>query len=247
MRNIKLTIEYDGSRYDGWQKQKGKGKSDTVMERIENVLEKMEGEGIELIGAIRTEAGVHAYQQIANFKTDSQMKPYEIKHYLNRFLPMDIAVLEVEEVDERFHSSFHAKGFQFEYKISMEEVPSVFQRKYQYYSFKKLDGLKMRDAAKLMIGKHDFKAFANNKRMKKSTERKIIDIDIYVGIDEMSITIQADDFWPFFARTIVGVLLQVGRGEMTIQQVKDLVDGKEYKEELEIAEAKGLFLQEVIY
>lgn len=111
MRNIKLLIEYDGSRYAGWQKQKGKGKSDTIMERIESVLEKMEGEKIEVIGAIRTEAGVHAYQQVANFRTNSRMKPYEIKHYLNRFLPMDIAVLEVEEVDERFHSSFHAKSF----------------------------------------------------------------------------------------------------------------------------------------
>lgn len=247
MRNIKLLIEYDGSRYDGWQRQKGKGKNETIMERIENVLEKMEGEKIELIGAIRTEAGVHAYQQVANFKTNSKMKLYEIKHYLNRFLPMDIAVLEVEEVDERFHSSFHAKSFQFEYKISMEDVPSVFQRKYQYYSFKKLDGLKMRDAAKIMLGRHDFKAFANNKRMKKSTERKMIDIDIYVGIDEMSITIQADDFWPFFARTIVGVLLQVGRGDLTLQQVRDLVEGRETEIEPEIAEAKGLFLQEVIY
>lgn len=240
-------MEYDGSRYDGWQKQKGKGKSDTIMERVENVLEKMEGESIELIGALRTEAGVHAYRQVANFKTNSSMKPYEIKHYLNRFLPMDIAVLEVEEVDERFHSSFHAKSFQFEYKISMEEVSSVFQRKYQYYSFKKLDGLKMRDAAKIIMGKHDFKAFANNKRMKKSTERNIKDIDIYVGIDEISITIQGDDFWPFFARTIVGVLLQVGRGDLTLKQVKDLVEGKACDFEPEIAEAKGLFLQEVNY
>lgn len=247
MRNIKLLIEYDGSRYAGWQKQKGKGKSDTIMERIENVLEKMEGEKIELIGALRTEAGVHAYQQVANFKTNSKMKLYEMKHYLNRFLPMDIAVIEVEEVEERFHSSFHAKSFQFEYKISMEDVPSVFQRKYQYYSFKKLDGLKMRDAAKILLGKHDFKAFANNKRMKKSTERWIRELDIYVGVDEMSITIQADDFWPFFARTIVGVLLQVGRGELALEQVKDLVEGKVLDVELEIAEAKGLFLQEVIY
>lgn len=247
MKNIKLLIEYDGSRYDGWQKQKGKGKKDTIMERIENVLEKMEGETIELIGAIRTEAGVHAYQQVANFKTDTRMKPYEIKQYLNRFLPMDIAVLEAEEVDERFHSSFHAKGFQFEYKISMEEVPSVFQRKYEYYSFKKLDGLKMRDAAGVMKGKHDFRAFANNKRMKKSTERTIRDIDVYVGIDEISITIEGDDFWPFFARTIVGVLLQVGRGELSVKQVKNLVEGRETDIEPEIAEAKGLFLQKVLY
>lgn len=245
MRNIRLVIEYDGSRYCGWQK--GKGKGDSICEKLEGVLEKMEGEKIELIPAIRTEAGVHAYEQIANFKTNTNMKMYEIKHYLNRFLPMDIAILEVDEVPERFHSGFNAKAFTFEYKISMGDVPSVFDRKYNYYSFKKLDGLKMRDGAKYMIGQHDFKALANNKRMKKSTERKIYDIDIYVGVDEISITLKADDFWPFLARTMVGILLQVGRGEIEPKYVKQIIEGNTENYQLEIAEARGLFLQEVSY
>ena len=246
MRNIRLVIEYDGSRYDGWQKQARKG-SNTIQDKIENVLEKMEGEKIEVVVAARTEAGVHAYQQVANFKTNSDMKLYEIKHYLNRFLPMDIAVLEVDEVPERFHSSFLAKSFKYEYKITMGEVPSVFQRKYNYYSFQKLDSLKMRDAAKYLIGKHDFKAFSDNKRMKKSTVREIYDIDIYMGIEEMSITIHADDFWPHMARIIVGTLIKVGKGEMEPKKMKDVLESMDREQAGETAEAKGLFLQEVCY
>ena len=118
MRNIRLVIEYDGSRYDGWQKQARKG-SNTIQDKIEAVLEKMEGKPVELIGAARTEAGVHAYAQVANFKTDTDLKMYEIRQYLNRYLPRDIAVLEVDEVQDRFHSSFSAKSFIYEYKITM--------------------------------------------------------------------------------------------------------------------------------
>ncbi len=246
MRNIRIVLEYDGSRYDGWQKQARKG-SNTIQEKIESVLEKMEGKPVELIGAARTEAGVHAYAQVANFKTDTKLKMYEIKHYLNRYLPMDIAVLEVDEVPERFHSSFLAKSFKYEYKITMGEVPSVFQRKYNFYSFHKLDGEQMREAAKYLIGKHDFKAFSDNKRMKKSTVREIFDIDIYMDIEEMSITIHGDDFWPRMARIIVGTLISVGRGEMKPEAVKEVLESLDREKAGETAEAKGLFLQEVCY
>ncbi len=247
MRNIKLVIEYDGSRYDGWQKQPGNPKSVTIQDKIESVLSKMENEQIQLIGAARTEAGVHAYNQIANFTSNTDMKLYEIKHYLNRFLPRDIAVLEVAEVPERFHSSFNAKAFQYEYKISMGEVPSVFERKYNYYSFHKLDSLKMRQAAKYFIGKHDLKAFSDNKRMKKSTERTIHKLDIYSDINEIVVTIEADDFWPNMARIIVGTLMEVGEGNMEPDYVKEVIESKDREKAGPTAEARGLFLQEVIY
>ncbi len=247
MRNIKLVIEYDGSRYDGWQKQPGNPKSVTIQDKIESVLSKMENEQIQLIGAARTEAGVHAYNQIANFTSNTDMKLYEIKHYLNRFLPRDIAVLEVAEVPERFHSSFNAKAFQYEYKISMGEVPSVFERKYNYYSFHKLDSLKMRQAAKYFIGKHDLKAFSDNKRMKKSTERTIHKLDIYSDINEIVVTIEADDFWPNMARIIVGTLMEVGEGNMEPDYIKEVIESKDREKAGPTAEARGLFLQEVIY
>ena len=127
MRNIQLVIEYDGSRYDGWQKQAGKSAM-TIQDKIEDVLEKMENQPVEVI---------HAYRQVASFKTNSDLKVYEIKQYLNRYLPRDIAIIEAIEAPERFHASFNAAGFEYEYKISIGEVPSVFERKYNYYCFKR--------------------------------------------------------------------------------------------------------------
>jgi tRNA pseudouridine38-40 synthase len=247
MRNIKLVLEYDGSRYDGWQKQAGNNKSITIQDKIEGVLEKMENEPVTVIGAARTEAGVHAYAQIANFTTNTDMKLYEIKHYLNRYLPRDIAVLEVAEVPERFHSSFNAKAFRYEYKISMGEVQSVFERKYNYYSFHKLDILKMKQGAKHLIGKHDFKAFSDNRRMKKSTERTINQIDIYSDINEIVITIEADDFWPNMARIIVGTLIEMGEGNREPDSMKDILESGNRDKAGMTAEARGLFLQEVLY
>lgn len=247
MRNIQLVIEYDGSRYDGWQKQPKYPNRVTIQDKIESVLNKMENEEIELIGAARTEPGVHAYAQIANYLTNSKMKPYEIKHYLNRFLPRDIAIKEVLEVPERFHSSFNAKSFVYEYKIGIGEVPNVFNRKYSYYCFDKLDVKAMRSAATHLIGKHDFKAFSDNKRMKKSTEREIFECDIYGDLDEVSITIHADDFWPNMARIIVGTLLEVGTGKMSPEQIPIIIESKNRENAGETAEAKGLFLSEVKY
>ena len=247
MRNIKLLLEYDGSRYDGWQKQLKNGKSITIQDKVEDVLFKMEGEKVELIGAARTEAGVHAYAQIANFKTESTKKLYEIKHYLNRYLPRDIAVLEVWEVPERFHSSFNAKSFTYEYKITMGEVASVFDRKYNYYSFDSLDVKAMKEASKVLIGKHDFKSFSDNKRMKKSTEREIFSLDIYGDIKEILITIKADDFWPHMARIIVGTLIEVGRGTILPSEMKTILTSLDREKAGPTAEARGLFLQDVSY
>lgn len=247
MRNIKLVIEYDGSRYDGWQKQPKNLKSITVQDKIESVLSKMDNEEITLIGAARTEAGIHAYAQIANFLTNTDMKLIEIKHYLNRFLPRDIAVLDVIEEQERFHSSFNAKSFKYVYKIAMGEVASVFDRKYTYYSFHKLDSSKMQEAAKYMIGKHDFKAFSDNKRMKKSTEREILDINIHGNEDEVEITIQADDFWPNMARIMVGTLIEVGNGNIKKDAVKDIILSKNREMAGPTASPSGLFLLEVLY
>ncbi len=246
MRNIKLVLEYDGSRYDGWQKQKN-GKGQTVQEKIEEVLKKMTGEEIELIGAARTEAGVHAYGQIANFKTGTQMKAYEIKRYLNRYLPRDIAALEVLETPERFHSSFNAKSFRYEYKITTGEAPSVFDRKYNYYSFKPLDIGKMREAAKGFLGKKDFRALSDNKRMKKSTVREIYEIDIYGGAHEISIMVHGDDFWPHMARILAGTLMEAGYGNIEPSRIPEILASRDREQAGPTAEAKGLFLQEVLY
>lgn len=246
MRNIELIIEYDGSRYHGWQKQKN-SKAVTIQDKIEDVLEKMEGEKIEVIGAARTEPGVHAYGQIANFKTNTDMKLYEIKHYLNRYLPQDIAVLQVLEVPERFHSSYLAKSFEYEYKITTGEVPSVFQRKYNFYSFHELDILKMKKAAKYFIGKNDLCAFSDNKRMKKTTVREIYQLEIDTDMNEINIHIEADDFWPRMARIIIGTLIEVGRGTIEPDEIPAIIESRDREKAGPAAEAKGLFLSDVVY
>lgn len=247
MRNIRLVLEYDGSRYDGWQKQAGNTKNITVQEKVEAVLSKMEGETIEVVGGARTEAGVHAYAQIANFRTGTDMKLIEMKHYLNRFLPMDIAVLEAEEVPERFHAAFNAKAFIYEYHITMGEVPSVFNRKFNYYSFKALDTRRMKKAAAVLLGKHDFKAFTDNRRMKKSTVREIHAIDIYGDDKEIILAIKADDFWPHMARIIAGTLIEIGKGAMEPEKMQEILASGDREKAGPTEEAKGLFLKEILY
>ena len=247
MRNIQLIIEYDGSRYAGWQKQAGKENLNTIQAKIEEVLTKMEDKSVELIGAVRTEPGIHAYRQVANFHTNSKKKPLEIKQYLNRYLPMDIAVLEVLEVPERFHSAFLIQEVVFEYHVVIGEIPSVFERKYSYYSFKKPDVARMKKAAGYLLGKHDFKGFSDNKRMKKSTVRDLKDLTIYADEKEILFTITADDFWPHMARIIVGTLLEIGKGEKEPEVMKQILEQGDRELAGELIDAKGLFLADVNY
>ncbi len=249
MRNIKLLIEYDGSRYDGWVEAKtgGHGKNGSVSGKISEVLKQMENHDTELTGAIRTEAGVHAYRQVAAFKTETEMTPLEIKRYLNRYLPRDIAVLEASLADERFHPAFNAKGFTFEYHITVGDVPSVFDRKYNYYYFKNPDVEKMKKAASIFLGKHDFAGFSDNKRMKKSTVREITGFDIYKSGNEISFTITGDDFWPNMVRIIIALLLEIGTGEKEASVIDKIFETGDRSLAPEAIDSKGLFLTEVHY
>ncbi len=247
MRNIRLVIEYDGSRYDGWQLGPRFDNKQTIKGKIEGVLKLMENEDINLVAASRTEPGVHAYAQIANYTTNTTMKPWQIKQYLNRYLPQDIAVTQVDDVPDRFNSSFNAKAIIYEYKVCTADVPSVFERKYNYYCFDKLDIGKMKYAAKAFLGKHDLKAFSDNKRLKKSTVRNIYELSVYGGEEELLITIKADDFWPNMARIIVGTHIEVGRGNIDAGTVGDIIESGDRQKAGPTAPAKGLFLSEVIY
>ena len=247
MRNIKLEIEYDGSRYDGWPKKIGSSKDISVQDKIEAVLFRMEEAQVDLIGAARTEAGVHAYRQIANFHTNSKKKLFEIEQYMNRYLPRDIAVLRASEEHERFHAAFHAVSFVYEYHITMGEVPSVFDRKYNYYSFRPLNLELMRQAAANLLGKHDFRACSENKRQKKSTEREIYSIDIYGDEKEAVISLCGDDFWPCMVRILVGTLMEIGAGKRQLDSILSMLEEKDRAMAGELADAKGLFLTTVNY
>ena len=245
MRNIRLTIEYDGSRYQGWARLGKNESNNSISNKIIEVLEKMTGEkDIELFCGCRTEVGVHAYAQVANFKTSCPMKCLEIKHYLNRYLPMDIAVTEVKEAPERFHSQLNAVSKTYIYRMTVCDVPSVFERKYTYHCFKTPDIKLMQQAAQLLIGKQDFKNFSTAKKS-KSTIRTVTDIDIYGDLEEIQITIQADDFLHNMARLIIGTLLDIGNGTRKKEDIEKIFAGKAAVSEP--CDPKGLFLQEISY
>jgi len=246
MRNIKLTIEYDGSRYSGWQRL-GKGESENTIEnKLLEVIHKMSGETVELFCGCRTEVGVHAYAQIANFKTKVDMKLYEIKNYFNRYLPMDIAVTDVEEMPERFHASLNAKSKTYLYRIAIGDAPCVFDRKYTYYSFDKPDIELMKKATEQLIGSHDYKDFSTVKRS-KSTIKEIYSIDITQDAKEIHITIKANDFIHNMARMVISTLLEIGLGKRKMDDIEAIFDPESSEAGSQSADAQGLFLQGIEY
>lgn len=246
MRNIKLTLEFDGSRYQGWQRL-GKGESsNTVSNKITDVLHKMTNEEIDLQCGCRTEVGVHAYGQVVNFKTTSPMELHQIRHYLNRYLPHDIAVVDIEEKPERFHASLNATSKTYLYRIAANDAPSVFERKYIYHSFKTPDVDLMKQAAIEFLGEHDFKTFSTVKRS-KSTVKTVKNIDIYHDGDEIQITIEANDFLHNMNRMIISFIMEVGLGNRKISEIELLLNSKPVAEPAAPCDPKGLFLQDVSY
>lgn len=244
MRNIKLTLEYDGSRYNGWQRLGKDDNSGTIEAKLFEVIKKMSGEDANLHCASRTETGVHAHEQVVNFKTASPMKLYEIKNYFNRYLPMDIAVIDIEEMPEKFHASLNVKSITYLYRISIGDVPSVFERKYMYYCFKKPDVHKMVIASKTLLGRHDFEHFSTVKKA-KSTEREIKSIEIYGDEHEIQITITANSFLHNMARMMIGTLLDVGLSNRPLSDMEKILEGTAASSAP--AKPHGLFMEKAAY
>ena len=243
MRNIKLTIEYDGSRYQGWSRGKGES-TNTISNKIIDVIQKMTGESVELYCGARTEVGVHAYGQVANFKTNCDISALEMQRYLNRYLPMDIAITDLTEVPERFHAQLNAREKVYVYRMTVNSVPSVFERKFAYHCFQRPSKELMDEAAALLIGKHDFRAFSTVKQ-NKSTIREIREIEIYEDYEEMQITIIADDFLHNMQRLIVATLLDIGTGIRPAEDITNIFNGTAVPSAP--CDPKGMYLQEIIY
>ena len=199
---------------------------------------------VDLYCGCRTEVGVHAYAQIVNFKTESTMDVQDIKHYLNRYLPMDIAITDVEEVDDRFHAQLNARYKTYVYRMTISDVPSVFDRKTTYHCYKIPDKKRMQQAALHLIGKHDFKNFSTVKKT-KSTIREVTNIEIYDDIEEMQITLRADDFLHNMARIIIGTLLDIGFGTRSLDDIDAIFDGT--ADASAPCDPKGLYLQDIEY
>lgn len=245
MRNIKLLIQYDGTRYSGWQSQEHTGQ--TIQGKLQAVLERMTGETVDLQGSGRTDAGVHARGQVANFRTDFQGSCEEILYYMNRYLPEDIAVLEVEEADLRFHSRLNAVRKTYVYQIWNSSIPDVFSRKYVYTVEEELDVKAMRQAAGLLCGTHDFRAFCSNKRMKKSTVRTLESIRIEQEGDKICLTFTGNGFLYNMVRILTGTLLEVGLHQRQPQEMSEIFQSLNREKAGFTAPAQGLYLDSVAY
>lgn len=250
MKNYKMVIAYDGTRYDGWQKQGNTEK--TIQGKLELILEKMVGQPVEVHGSGRTDAGVHSKGQVANFHIDTKLSCEEIQNYLNMYLPKDIGVLSVTEVPERFHSRLHAVGKTYEYCIITSKVPHVFERNYVYFYEKPLDVYAMRQASLSLIGEHDFLGFCSLKKMKKSSIRTITSIEIeeiqMQGVqDEIRITVTGNGFLYNMVRIIVGTLIEIGAGNKKSEDIETILKTKNRQLAGMTAPASGLSLKEVYY
>ena len=243
--NYKLVLQYDGTKLNGWQKQ---GNTDnTIQGKLEAILERMYGEYVEIHGSGRTDAGVHAFGQVANFHASGKFSLEEIKDALNEYLSKDIRVLKVENVDERFHARLTAKAKTYEYRIDNGEVADVFQRKYVMREENPLDLEVMREAAGYLVGTHDFKTFCANKKMKKSTVRTIYSIDIEDNNGIVSIKYRGNGFLYNMVRILTGTLIEVGRGMRSPEEMQDIINTQDRGAAGFTAPAQGLYLLEVEY
>ena len=245
IKNYKITIQYDGSRYKGWQVQKSTDM--TIQGKLQDVLSTMAGQEIEVIGSGRTDAGVHAYGQVANFHMPDRFSAQEILDYLNHYLPMDIAVLNIEEVGERFHARFNAISKTYVYRIHTSNIPNVFERKYMYTYTPKLDVKRMRQAADYLLGTHDFAAFCGNSKMKKSTVRTIMDIIIEEMEYEIRISYTGDGFLQQMIRIMTGTLIEVGNGMKRPEDILQILESKNRSNAGYTVPAEGLQLKGVQY
>lgn len=244
-KNYKLKISYDGSRYFGWEHQPDR---ETIQGKIETVLARMvDKDMVDVIGAGRTDAGVHARAMIANVHLDTQMSPEEIRDYANRYLPDDIAILEVREAADRFHARYKAVGKTYQYTCFDGPVKPVFDRKYYTPLDQELDVEAMQEAAYFLEGKHDYKSFCGNSRMKKSTVRIVDTITVRRRKGYVYLTFHGTGFLQNMVRIMSGTLIEVGLGRKRPEEVGEILEACDRKVAGPTAPAKGLCLLKVDY
>lgn len=245
MNNYKMILQYEGTRYQGWQRQEST--ENTVQGKLELLLTRMCGQKVEIQGSGRTDAGVHARGQVANAHLETRMTPEEIRDYMNRYLPEDIGVLSVEMVPDRFHSRLLAKGKTYCYQVINSGIPHVFDRRYAYVYKEKLDMEAMRRAAEQLTGTHDFATFTSAKKSKKSTVRTIDSITIEQEGDILRFLFSGDGFLFHMVRILMGTLLEVGEGKRCPEEMAGILAGHDRSLAGPLVPAVGLTLMEVRY
>jgi tRNA pseudouridine38-40 synthase len=243
--NFKLIIEYDGSRYHGWQRQKN---DRSIQGEIEKALETMTAGSVTLIGSGRTDAGVHAQGQVANFKCNTRLEPEALMNGLNSLLEDDIVIKVCEPVSATFHARYDAKSKVYHYQILNKPLPVAIGRHYSWFIRKDLNREAMRAAIAQIIGRHDFKAFEGTGSARQHTTRHIYSAQLR-GPDSglLIFQIEADGFLRYMVRNIVGTLVDVGLGKLTPRDFKRILDSKDRSQASATAPAQGLILIKVNY
>jgi tRNA pseudouridine38-40 synthase len=244
-KHFKLTIAYDGSNYAGWQLQPN---GRTIQELVERALAKIARGPVRIHGSGRTDAGVHANAQVANCSLVTSLSTGTLRRALNANLPADIRALRVQEIDARFHARFSAKQKEYRYQIDCGAVADPFLRAYAWHHPRPLNLTAMRRAARLLKGRHDFAALsANPLRPIETTVRTVSKVTVARRGTVLTIAVVADGFLYKMVRSMVGALVKVGEGRMTIDQLRKLVTAKKRTALVETAPAHGLFLWRVLY
>ena len=244
MRNIKLIIEYDGKDFNGWQKQPNKL---NIQGEIERAIEGVTKEKVELYASGRTDAGVHAFGQVANFKTNSNIPIEKMATAINSQLKYSIRIKKAEEVEENFHSRYNCKEKTYMYIINNEEQASAIFRNMEYHFPKKLDIEKMQKAAKYFEGEHDFSAFKSSGTSSKSSVRKIYNADVSTYNGRIIIKLTGNGFLYNMVRIIAGTLLEVGMGAIKPESIKEIIEDKDRKKAGKTLPPHGLYLVKVEY
>jgi tRNA pseudouridine38-40 synthase len=245
MRTVRLTIEYDGTNYRGWQVQ---AMGLTVQGTIEKKLSLITGETIHLMGSGRTDAGAHALGQVAHFKTESRLDVASLQRALNSLLPSDIVIRKTDEVSEDFHARKGARSKVYVYRILNRDLPSAFRRRYAWHIPQKLDLEAMKKGTDRLIGEHDFSSFRSAGSSTRTAIRRVFRAEWRKGREGLlRFEIEANGFLKQMVRGIVGTLVEVGKGKIPPEEVEKILDSKDRKKGGPTAPAHGLFLKEVKY
>lgn len=244
MRNLRLDICYDGTRYKGWQRLSSD--DNTIQGKLERTLSRILGESVEICGSGRTDAGTHAVGQVANFHCESNLSCGDILSKLREYLPEDIGICDCRNVSERFHARLNAKEKTYRYRLWNSDKPCVFDRRFVHVDRRRFDLAAMQRASQHYIGTHDFSAFCGNKNMKKSTVRCIQSFHIEQVDEELVFTVTGNGFLQHMVRIMVGTLLEVGSGERNADSIPALYGGVRADAGPAVPSC-GLCLMEVIY
>lgn len=244
MKNIKITIQYDGTNYAGWQSQKN---ANTIQVTLEKAIKKVTGERVNLIGSGRTDAGVHSLGQVANFRTNSNIPIERYRNALNNNLPDDIRIIRAEEVSYDFHARFNALSKRYRYVIHNSPVLNPINRNYSYHIFKNLDLEEMKASLDYLIGSHDFQSFMASKSKIHTGIRTISNIEIISKEEVIEIVFEGKSFLRHMIRIIVGTLIFIGHGKIRKEDVPRILESKNRRKAGPTAPAQGLFLERVYY